>query len=180
MSVTTRDASGTMRGLVTLIFVVLGAALAGLMSVYRSAVLEPRLRGEAIANAEVLARSQGNFLSAALRGGTPEERPHRVAAALDELLLLRDQATQTPYFTSIRLEVDYDAVKAPKGSLDLSRSNPGAAGGFPAKVALYDPETYELLALAHFSVSDRFFHQLSRDVKGELFRVTSDMLDLQA
>jgi len=158
--------------LVTAIFVVLGAALAGLMSVYRTAVLEPRLKGEAVANAEVLARSQANFISGALRNGTPEERAKRVGAALDELLLLRDQATKTPYFTSIRLEVDYDAVKAPKGSLDVAKTNPGETGGFPAKVAIYDPETYELLALAHFSVSDRFFRQLGRDIRVEMGRVT--------
>ncbi|HKC23309.1 MAG TPA: histidine kinase dimerization/phospho-acceptor domain-containing protein, partial [Thermoanaerobaculia bacterium] len=158
--------------LVTAIFVVLGAALAGLMSVYRSAVLEPRLKGEAVANAEVLARSQANFLSDALRGGSAEDRAKRVGAALDELLLLRDQATKTPYFTSIRLEVDYDAVKAPKRSLDVAKTNPGETGGFPAKVAIYDPETYELLALAHFSVSDRFFRQLGRDVRVEMGRVT--------
>jgi hypothetical protein len=51
------------------IFLVLGLAVAGLMSFYRQVALEPRLRQEAIANAEILARSQANVLAggAALR-----------------------------------------------------------------------------------------------------------------
>ncbi|MEO6325408.1 MAG: ATP-binding protein, partial [Thermoanaerobaculia bacterium] len=156
---------------VTAIFVVLGLSLAGLMVFYRSRTLEPRLKQEALANAELLARSQANVIANALRAAPGGERLRALSGALDELLLLRDAESSTPYFNSVELQVDYDAVKEPKGSLDLKKSN-GGAGGFPARVAIYDPRTDELLAVAQFRVSDRAHQELSRNVRRELSRVT--------
>ena len=74
---------------VTLIFIVLGLALASVMNFYRRSVLEPRLRDEAMAQAEILSRSQAGAIAAALRAGDGEARRAVVDAALDELLLLR-------------------------------------------------------------------------------------------
>jgi two-component system sensor histidine kinase/response regulator len=157
---------------VTAIFVVLSLALAGLVAAYRIAVLEPRLRGEAVAQAEILARSQSGFLANALREKDTEARARAVDAAVDELLLLRDAATDTAYFEAVALEVDYDVVPAPRGSLDVRKGETQATGGFPVEVAVFDPHTAELLAAAHIRVSDRFFEQLRRDVRNELLWVT--------
>ena len=157
--------------LVTVIFVVLGVSLAGLMSWYRQAVLEPRLENEAKTSAEILARSQATFLAGALRSGTADAITRNTSAAVDELLLLRDPVSGAPYFRRIELEVDYDAVAAPRGALDIRRGESGQ-GGFPTLVPIHDPATYELLAMARFEVSDRFFQQLSRDIRGELRRVS--------
>jgi two-component system sensor histidine kinase/response regulator len=155
--------------LVTAIFGVLALALAGLVGLYWVGVLRPRLRNEAVAQAEILARSQANFIATALRSGSGAERQQAVSSALDELLLLRDPASEAAYFESIALEVDYDAVREEKGSLDIARGD--ARGGFPASAAVYDPRSSELLAVARFRVSDRFFEQLSRDVRRELLWV---------
>jgi two-component system sensor histidine kinase/response regulator len=160
-------ARGTV-GLVSAIFLLLGIALAGLMTLYRLAVLEPRLKGEAVANAEILARSQSSFLAAALRTG-PDRRA-ALSAAVDELLLLRDAATGTPYFRGVELQFDYDALGAPRGSLDIKKGELGT--GFPVDVALYDPTSSELLGLARLTVSDRLFEQLSHDVRRELVGVS--------
>jgi two-component system sensor histidine kinase/response regulator len=162
--------------LVTLVFVLLGVALAGLMTAYRSVVLEPRLRGEAVNNAEILARSQVNFLSGALRAGA--DRRRSVEAAAGELLLLRDPASSTPYFLGVELLIDYDVVHAERGSLDLRRGE--RAGGFPVEVGLFDPTTDELMGVARLNVSDRFFTQLSRDVRRELLWVTAALEGLLA
>src|SRR5439155_25598862 len=59
-----------------------------------------------------------------------------------------------------------------KGSLDLKRENAGEEGGFPASVAIYDQESYELLGLAHFRVSDHVFLELARDVRHGLGNVS--------
>jgi len=166
-----RDGSKGTLVAVTAIFVVLGLALAGLMVFYGTAALEPRLKQEAIANAEILARSQANVIAGALLSGTGSERARAVSTVLDELLLLRDAETGTPYFPSIELSVDTDAVRAEKGSLDFKKTS-GGESGFPAKVAIYDPKTDELLAVAQFRVSDRVFRELSRNVRRELTRVT--------
>jgi two-component system sensor histidine kinase/response regulator len=160
---------------VTAIFVVLSLALAAVVTAYRIVVLEPRLRGEAVAQAEILARSQAGFLATALRETDADARARVVAAAIDELLLLRDPASNTAYFDAVALEVDYDVVAAPAGSLDLRKGEIDRPGGFPVEVAVYDPRTAELLANARIRVSDRFFEQLRRDVRTELLWVTGGM-----
>jgi two-component system sensor histidine kinase/response regulator len=163
------DSSRAIYVVVTAIFVLLAVSLSGVVALYWITALGPRLRAEAVSQAEILARSQGDSVAGALRTGDGRERARRVAAALDDLLLLRDTRTSKPYFESIELKVD-DSV-APKGSLDIHR---GARrpSGFPVEVALYDRDTAELLGYATFRVSDAFFEQLSLDVRHELFVVT--------
>ncbi len=153
--------------LVTAVFLLLAVAVAALMAVYWVTVLRPRLESEAVAQADIVARSQANTIVNALRSGEGSDRVRNVVTALDELLLLRDTQTRSPFFRSVDLKIDYDVVRAERGSLDLRR---GAhdEGGFRSEVALYDPSTFELMGVATFRVSDRFFVQLSRDVSKEL------------
>lgn len=157
---------------VTVIFVLLAIFFMGIVALYWVTALEPRLKAEAVSQAEILARSQADFVGDAVRAaGDPRERTRRVGGALDELLLLRDTRSGSPYFESIELKIDYSVVSAPKGSLDLRRGI-ARPKGFPAEVALYDRESYELLGIASFRVSDAFFQALSRDVRHELTVVT--------
>jgi two-component system, sensor histidine kinase and response regulator len=153
--------------IVTAVFALLCILLCGVVAFYWTAVLQPRLKTEAVSQAEILARSQGNFIAAALRSGDGPARTRHTTAALDELLLLRDARSGIPYFESIDLKIDYDVVNAARGTLDLHRGA-NAGGGFLTRVALYDPETYEVLGIATFRVSDRFFQQLTSDVRYEL------------
>ena len=162
---------------VTAIFALLALLLGTLVFVYWSAVLHPRLRTEGVSQAEILASSQGNFIADALRSGDAQDRRRRVIAALDELLLLRDARSGIPYFESVDLQIDYDTLQAPKGSLDVHRGA-RAGTGFRTEVALYDPETSELLGVATFRVSDRFFQQLARDVRGELTTIFAGVLGI--
>ncbi|HWW62539.1 MAG TPA: histidine kinase dimerization/phospho-acceptor domain-containing protein, partial [Thermoanaerobaculia bacterium] len=164
---------------VTAIFALLALLLGALVAVYWNAVLHPRLQTEAVSQAEILASSQANFVAAALRSGDGADRVHHVISALDGLLLLRDTRSGIPYFESIDLQIDYDVVNAPKGSLDLHRGAKSSSG-FRAEVALYDPETSELLGVATFRVSDRFFQQLARDVRSELAIIFASVIALLA
>jgi two-component system sensor histidine kinase/response regulator len=161
---------------VTAVFALLALLLGALAFVYWNAVLHPRLRTEAVSQAEILASSQANFVTNALRADE-QDRRRRVIAALDELLLLRDAKSGIPYFESVDLQIDYDALHAPKGSLDLHRGA-RAGTGFKSEVALYDSETSELLGVATFRVSDRFFQQLARDVRNELTTILASVLAL--
>ncbi len=161
---------------VTAVFALLALLLGALAFVYWNAVLHPRLRTEAVSQAEILASSQANFVTNALRADE-QDRRRRVIAALDELLLLRDAKSGIPYFESVDLQIDYDALPAPKGSLDLHRGA-RAGTGFKSEVALYDSETSELLGVATFRVSDRFFQQLARDVRNELTTILASVLAL--
>jgi len=176
---TTPDSGRPVFVVVTAIFLFLAIILCSLVALYWTLALEPRLRREAVSQAEILARSQSNFLSGALRAGEGSDRTRRVIAAIDELLLLSDPRSKTPYFQTIELRVDYDVVKADQGSLDLRRgvSDPH---GFRTEVPLLDPDTYELLGVATFHVSDGFFQQFSNDVRSELVVVAGSVLALLA
>jgi signal transduction histidine kinase/CheY-like chemotaxis protein len=171
------ESSKSIFAAVTVIFALLAVILTAGVAIYWNVVLHPRLKAEAIAQAEVLARSQANFIAASLRTADAAQRTRHVVTALDELLLLRDAHSGIPYFESIDLKIDYDAVQAPNRSLDLHRGANGGSG-FRAEVALYDPETYELLGVATFRVSDRFFEQLTTDVRRELTVVTASVAAL--
>jgi two-component system sensor histidine kinase/response regulator len=156
---------------VTAIFLLLAGFVVGVMAFYWTAVLQPRLHAEAVAQADLTARSQGNLIVNAIRSGDGSARVRNVVTALDELLLLQDTQTKTRFFRSVDLKIDYDVIRAERGSLDLRR---GAADerGFRTEVALYDPATYELIGVATFHVSDQFFVQLARDVRHELIIVS--------
>ena len=157
-------------GAVTAIVLILGIALLGLGAFFWLTVLEPRLEAEAVSQAEILARSQANVFANALLSGSGPDRVRNVVRTMDELLLLRDPNTKSPFFKSVELQVDYDMVQADTGTLDLRR---GAASrdGFPTEVAIYNPQTDELLAVARVQVSDRFFQQLESDLRRGLWTV---------
>ena len=163
--------------LLSAIFLLLVAMTAGVMAFYWIVVLRPRLQTEAVAQAEMVARSQANTIIAAIRSGDGAARVRNVVTTLDELLLLQDAQTKTPFFRSVELKIDYDVVHAEKGTLDLRRGTSDERG-FRSEVALYDPESFELIGIATFRVSDRFFVQLSNDVRRELIIVSSAVVAL--
>src|SRR6185369_2783497 len=160
---------------VSAVFLLLAVAVAALMSVYWVSVLRPRLQTEAVSQADIVALSQANTIVNVLRSSEGNDRVRNLVTALDELLLLRDTQTKSPFFRSVELKIDYDVVRAEKGSLDLRRGS-SDEGGFRSEVALYDPQTFELMGVATFRVSDRFFVQLSRDVRRELSIVASSVV----
>ena len=141
-------------------FAALTAALLSLMSAYWSFVLEPRLREEAGANAEILAQAQAPLLADILLSENVEQVD--VLSALDELLLFTDPATKSPYFVGIKLEVDYDVVDAEQGSLELLRGKGKCARCFSAAIEVYSKQSFELLGVATFLISDAFFERLQR------------------
>ena len=168
-----RESHGRAAGIaVTLIFLVLAIALTSVMTLYRTAVLEPRLREEAMAQAAILSRSQAGLIAGVLRGSEGEARRKALDTTLDELLLLRDPESGQAYFVSLATEVDHEVLNSTPGSLDLKKGDLTATSSFPVTVALYDPKTAEVIGLAKFGVSSRLFKELSAKVGGELTRVT--------
>lgn len=154
---------------VTAVVLLIGVALLGAMALFWVSVLEPRLKREATSQAEILARSQSNVIASALLSGKGPDRVRNVVRAMDDLLLLRDEASKTPFFQSVELQVDYTVIDAESGTLDLRRGDPMAREGFRTEVAIYNPQTDELLAVAWFQVSDRFYQQMSGDLRRSLW-----------
>ncbi|MCP4901149.1 MAG: response regulator [bacterium] len=154
---------------ITLAFLTLAVALEGLSAFYWFRVVEPRMRTEAAAQAKILAESHADVLTLALTSGVGAARREAVQATLDEILLFQNPDSESPFFQSVELEVDYDVVSAEKGTLDLSKGAGTTEVGFPAEVALFDSGSFELLGIARFVVSDRFFQSFSDDVERSRF-----------
>jgi signal transduction histidine kinase/CheY-like chemotaxis protein len=154
--------------LVSVVFAVLAVIFEIALAVYWNALLEPRLRSNAEQHAQVLAQSQTAALADALSHATGAERDARLRASLDQMLLLRDAPSKTPFFAGVGIELDYDAVQAPKGSLDRALTNV-PADAFHVDTEIYHSETMELLGLAHFAVNANFYTDFSRDVRRQLY-----------
>lgn len=155
--------------IVSLVFVVLASSLQVMIWFYWNRVLEPRLRLEAESQANVLAHSQAARLADALMVDVSTQRLQALNETIDEILLFTGPETNVPLFLGIDLEIDYDVIAVPAGSLDLTHGQTQAENCFMAEVGLYSPLSDELVGIARFRVSDRLFQSLSRDVKKTLF-----------
>ncbi|MEE8575560.1 MAG: ATP-binding protein [Thermodesulfobacteriota bacterium] len=153
--------------LVTSIFVALAIALNGLMLFHWFKVLEPRLRAEAEVQSSFLAHSQTSGLVEILSSDVGTLGPDEVTAVIDRILLFSDPETGEEFFASIALVIDYDVILAKEGSLDLRRGA-DCSDCFTAEVPLYSNLTDELMGIATFEVSAKFFKLLSLDVRNKL------------
>ncbi len=154
---------------VTLIFLVLALGLQGLVWLYWEKILEPRLRSGALAQANVLAHSQAVKIANALVSKAGSQRLQVLGETLDEVLIFSDPDNNAPLFMGVDLEIDYDVLTAPAGSLDATFGKGHCLNCFVAEVALYSPDSYELVGIARFRVSDSLFQRLSQDIHTTLF-----------
>ena len=155
--------------MVTIAFAVLAVIFEIALAVYWNALLEPRLRRDAEQHAQVLAQSQTAALADALSHASGPERAMRLRATLDQMLLLRDAASKTPFFAGVGIELDYDALAGvPKGSLDRALGDV-PANAFRADTEIYHSDTMELLGLAHFAIDATSYADFSRDVRRQLY-----------
>lgn len=154
---------------VGLVFVLLIISLQFLLWLYWVKELEPRLLREAESQANVLAHSQSVRLADALLVKDAAQRLRVLRETLGEILLFTEPETNVPLFLGLELEIDYDVVSAPPGSLNLSAGKTQWCDCFRSEVALYSSASDELVGIARFHVSDSFFQRLSGDVKTTLF-----------
>lgn len=104
--------------IVALVFALLTLMLEAALFGYWTLALHPRLEREAAQQAQVLAQSQATALASALSRADAEARSRELGAVIDQLLLLHNPERDTPFFADLGLELDYDTVDAPQGSLD--------------------------------------------------------------
>ena len=135
---------------------------------YGRAVLAPRVERESRLQAQVLAQSQAALLSQALSVAEADERQTRLERVLDELLLLRDGESDTPFFLGLALELDPDALGDPAATRDFATERvPGDA--FEVEVELYHADTAELVGIARLQVNAAFHRRLARDLDRQLW-----------
>ncbi|GAB6040721.1 hybrid sensor histidine kinase/response regulator [Endothiovibrio diazotrophicus] len=161
-------AAGNLQARISLIFLILAGSLTALMGAYWMLVLEPQLNANAQANARVLAQAQAQALADALSPVDGEVRPQWLTAAMDEILILTDPNTGTPFVRGISVEVDYDVVHAANGALDLVRGDDHCGDCFVTEIPLYSRVNRELLGIARLQASGAFFQRIREDVRGKL------------
>ena len=152
---------------VALVFLLLTLMLEAALFGYWTLALHPRLEHEAAQQAQVLAQSQAAALAGALAREGDEARRRELGAVIDQLLLLRNPERDAPFFADIGIELDYDTVDAPPGSLDR-RLQQDESRHHSVDVEIYDRDSGELLGIAHFLVDRQFAAGLIQDVRGQL------------
>ena len=153
----------------TLLFLTMATVLIGLTGVYWVKVLEPRLHADARVNAGVLAQSHALTLADALSKADSIQGRQRLLETMDEVLLLTDPNTDTPFILGLKLNVDYDVVRAARGTLDIRKGQTECGTCFVTRIPLYAETTRELLGVATFYSSNAFFERLKEDVRSKLF-----------
>jgi len=154
--------------MINVTFLVLVVFLGALLFIYWNVVMVPQLKTEAKRSATMLAESLANTLAVAL-ATEGEERRTNVVKAMNNLLILKERKTGIRFILGVKLEVDYDVVKAQKGELDLARGETRCHACLTTEVGLYSRDSRELLGIATFYSNDRFFQRLKKDVRSRLF-----------
>ncbi|WP_300426171.1 HAMP domain-containing sensor histidine kinase [uncultured Thalassolituus sp.] len=152
---------------IALVFILLMAALAYSLDRYWHHTLQPRLYQTAETQAEILARAQSAVLLESLQYTAPEQRQQRLFDVIQEMLIVTDPAIGERMILAVSLEVDYDLIEASPGSLDFNEGAPSCGSCFQMPVALI-ANNGDLLGVAGFSVSDRYFSVLASDMRSQL------------
>ncbi len=155
-------------GRITLVFILLAAILEGALVSYWLFALEPRLRSEASAYSQALSTAQAQLLAFEIDEKKGHQREAKLSLAMDKILLFRVPQSEKPFTKKIRLELDYDVVNAPPGSLDLSIGDKEPRNCITVPIALFSPTSRELLGIAHFSNNLAVIENLESEVRTKL------------
>lgn len=160
----------SMQARLGLVFLLLAAALSSLVAIYWLWVLEPRLEDDARAQANVMTQSYSWSLADNLSTGKRSEQLQRLGWAMDEILILTDPSTDTPFVEGISVELD-STFLGPNEPLRLIRGNTICQSCFVSDVPLYAKKSRELLGIATFYSNSNFFEQLRNDVRKRLYLI---------
>ena len=160
--------SDSYHGRITLVFILLAAILEGALVSYWLFALEPRLRSEASAYSQALSTAQAQILAFEISEERGRQRRQKLSLAMDKILLFRVPQSEKPFTKKVRLELDYDVVEAPEGSLDFSVGDQNPTNCVTVSIALFSPTSRELLGIAHFSNNLAVIENLEREVRTKL------------
>lgn len=151
-----------------LIFALLGVLGTSLLTLHWFLVLEPTLRADAASHSRLLAQAQAQVIEQRLGNGNLERLREDLEVTLDGLLLVRDQTLELPFIRRITLELDYDQVEAPPGSLDLSRGARQCPDCLISPVPLYRSLDRQLIGVATFYTSPQALQALIAGFRAKL------------
>src|SRR5688500_14276084 len=88
---------------ITLVFLLLGLSLSGLMTYYWQFVMGPRLFREGQEQATLVAQAQSSVLVNALSARDGVVEPQKLIDVIDHVLVFSDPVSKSPFFRSIAL-----------------------------------------------------------------------------
>jgi signal transduction histidine kinase len=102
-----------------------------------------------------------------LAAGQVEERSAAtdLERALDRILVLTDPHSGSPFILRVEVVVDYGAVDAPEGSMDIDRGNVENDDFFITEIPIYSRVSRELLGIALLHNSREVFDYFKKDVQ---------------
>ena len=153
---------------VTLLFIFLALGLEVLIGIYWFRVLEPQLIAKAEVTARALAQPYVGALADVLdSAGQVEEGSLAMdlARTVDRILILTDPHSGNPFILRVEVVVDYGAVDAPKGSLDIDRGTVENEDYFITEIPIYSQASRELLGIVILHNSREVFDYFKKDVQ---------------
>jgi signal transduction histidine kinase len=153
---------------VTLLFLFLALGLEALIAIYWFRVLEPQLMAKAEITARALAQPYVAALADILNlAGQVEEGSLApdLERAVDRILVLTDPHSGSPFILRVEVVVDYGAVDAPEGSLDIDRGTVENKDFFDTEIPIYSQVSRELLGIVILHNSREVFHYFEKDVQ---------------
>jgi hypothetical protein len=161
--------ASSLKGRITLMFVVLAFVIEISIALYWLYFMMPHIESDIESNIKALAQTQGNIIAKSLSDG--EINREKIISAIDDLFLLRDSITGTPFVSGIELIMDYDVLKeVPEGSLDISRwqdvkTKKEYDNYYNVEIPLFSPDSRELFGIARFHCSKYSFTHFEKSVK---------------
>ena len=152
----------------TLLFLFLALGLEALIGIYWFRVLEPQLMAKAEVTARALAQPYVGALANALDLAGQVEEGSAAAdleRAVDRILVLTDPHSGSPFILRVEVIVDYGAVDAPEGSLDIDRGTVENDDFFVTEIPIYSHASRELLGIVLLHNSREVFQYFKKDVQ---------------
>lgn len=161
--------------LLSLLFAVLSGSVLGMLAFSWFSVLEPRLLTEAEDNAGTMAQAYAMGLADALVAAA-DSGPQRLADAIDDILILRDERSDEAFVVWVDVQVDEAELRFAAGSLDMRRGEPTCGNCFIKEVALQSKQSYSLVGTATLAFSRVFYERVRAEMRSKLMLSASLLL----
>lgn len=144
------------------VFLFLAASLIIFVGTYWILFLEPQINEHSRTQSTLIAQSQSWILSDAI--GHSKTRQQLLIERMDEILILSDPTTETPFIHGISIEVDdYD-----NQPMNVSRGNTNCKQCYAIKIPLYAKTNHELIGLATFYSNNDLFNFLRDNIRNKI------------
>lgn len=153
--------------LISSVFFIMATLYLFTLSQYWQNVLAPRLSIAAQTQAEILSNAQANILLTALEVSDSKKREEAIEAVFSEILLITDPSINEPFIKGVSLELDEQLINTLINGDDLQEGIMDCHLCLKTQVPLVDRE-FNVVAIAHFTVTDAYYRWLSSDLKDEL------------